>query len=475
LPKEVALESKYPPFHMNREDIINVTAGPSQLPLPVLEEAAEGLLNFRGTGMGITEISHRSPEFSVLTSDLKNAIRTHLDVPPTHDIIFTQGGGSLQFSAVVLNLLERHRRLFPDLREGERVMDYVLTGSWSVKAVKEAKKLANGATVNIVHDSRKLSSSGQRFEGIGSTKDWKFSPNPAFVYYCDNETIDGVQFGGYLSPNGETTGQAWFPVDRLPPDPVDPSRRIPLVGDHSSSFGSRPIPNLADHALIYAGAQKNLGPAGLTILIARKDLLVPASADSPRLIPTTLDYSVLAESNSLYNTPPMFSMYVSLLVLGHYARDGGLPAVAKRNVTKGNKLYTALSDAEKRGVFKLRVKDGSRSWMNVVFEVLGEGQEDRFFKAAAARGLRGFKGHRCVDIEHSAHSNLDNNNTSQVRWWCTLVVIQRGHRTAGRRHRGFPELIPARIIQPRYGCSSRVCGNPAGVKCWMFFFVCCIG
>ena len=384
----------------NREDIINVTAGPSQLPLPVLEEAAKGLLNYRGTGIGITEISHRSPEFSALVSDLKNAVRTHLDVPPTHDIIFTQGGGSLQFSAVVLNLLERHRRLFPNLPEGERVMDYILTGSWSAKAVDEAKKLANGATVNIVHDSRKLSSNGQKFEEIGSTKDWKFSPNPAFVYYCDNETIDGVQFGGHLSPSGESTAQSWFPVDSLPRDPLDLSRPIPLVGDHSSSFGSRPIPNLADHVLIYAGAQKNLGPAGLTILIARKDLLVPASADAPPcLIPTTLDYSVLAGSNSLYNTPPMFSMYVSLLVLEHYARNGGLDTVAKRNLAKGKKLYAALSEAEKRGVFKLRVKDGSRSWMNVAFEIPGEGKEDRFFKAAAARGLRGFKGHRCVEIE----------------------------------------------------------------------------
>jgi len=418
---------------LNRENIINVTAGPSQLPLPVLEEAAKGLLNFRGTGIGITELSHRSPEFSALTSDLKNAVRAHLDVPPTHDIMFTQGGGSLQFSAVVLNLLDRHRRLFPNLEQGERVMDYVLTGSWSVKAFKEAKKLANGATVNLVHDSRKLSSNGQSFEEIGPTDGWKFSPNPAFVYYCDNETIDGVQFGGHLSPNGEGAAQARFPVGRLPRDPLDPSRPVPLVGDHSSSFGSRPIPNLADHILIYAGAQKNLGPAGLTILIARKDLLVPASAETPRLFPTTLDYSVLSESNSLYNTPPMFSMYVSLLVLQHYAREGGLRAVTERNLVKGDKLYASLSEGEKRGVFKLRVKDGSRSWMNVVFEVPGEGQEERFFKAAAAKGLRGFKGHRCVDIEYLPFKCVD--RISQVGWWCTLIDIQHGHRTTGRCHR----------------------------------------
>lgn len=398
----------------NREDIINVTAGPSQLPLPVLEDAAKGLLNFRGTGMGITEISHRSPEFSALTSDLRNAIRTHLDVPPTHEILFTQGGGSLQFSAVVLNLLDRHRRLFPTLREEEHVMDYVVTGSWSAKAIKEAKKLANGATVNAVHDSRKLSANGQQYEAIGSIEDWRFSPNPAFVYYCDNETIDGVQFGGHLSPNGETAAPAQFPVDSLPPDPSDSSRPVPLVGDHSSSFCSRPIPNLADHALIYAGAQKNLGPSGLTILIARKDLLVPAPADAPRLIPTTLDYSVIAEGNSLYNTPPMFSMYVSLLVLEHYARNGGLPAVAKQNLAKGNKLYAALSEAERRGVFRLRVKDGNRSWMNVVFEVLGEGQEDRFFKEAAARGLRGFKGHRSVHIDFMPPSGVNDTFTGRL-------------------------------------------------------------
>lgn len=246
----------------------------------------------------------------------------------------------------------------------------------------------------IVHDSRKSSAEG-RFEAIGGpARDWAFSKNPALVYYCDNETVDGVQFEGYLSPNGDKSLEVAFPVDYLPRDPSDPTRPIPLIGDYSSSFFSRPIYRLADHALIFAGAQKNLGPAGLTILIARKDLLVPPMPGVNRAIPTTLDFSVLADSGSLYNTPPMFSMYVSLLVMQHYERNGGLPAVASANLAKGRKLYAALEEGERIGKYKLRVRDGSRSWMNVVFEVLGEGQEEAFIKEATKKGLRGFKGHR---------------------------------------------------------------------------------
>lgn len=382
---------------MKREEVINVTAGPSQLPLAVLEEATKGLLNFRGTGIGITEISHRSPEFSAMTNELRDIIRTHLGVPATHEILFTQGGGSQQFSAVVMNLLERHRRLFPDLKNEERVLDYIVTGSWSSKAAQEAKKVGDSAKINIVHDSRKLSESGQAFEEIGSAsvvKSWNFSKNPAFVYYCDNETVDGVQFEGYLSPNGDSSLEVSFPIDSLPRDPSDSSRPIPLVADVSSSFFSRPIYRIADHALIFAGAQKNLGPSGLTVLIARKDLLVPSMPGVNRTIPTTLDYSILATSGSLYNTPPMFSMYVSLLVMQHYERNGGLPEVASMNLRKGRKLYGALIEGEKKGFYKLRVKDGSRSWMNVVFEVVGEGQEEKFMKEATAVGIRGFKGHR---------------------------------------------------------------------------------
>ncbi|KAF8310563.1 phosphoserine aminotransferase [Clavulina sp. PMI_390] len=375
---------------MDRENIINVTAGPSQLPLPVLEEAAKGLLNFRGTGMGITEISHRSSEFGLMTNELRDIIRKHLEIPDSHEVLFTQGGGSLQFSAVVLNLLNRHKRLFPDLKQEERVMDYIVTGSWSSKAMKEGKKLGDGAPVNVVHDSRKLSASGSAFQEVGASTEWKFSQNPAFVYYCENETVDGVQFAGHLSPNADASLSVPFPVESLPRDPADSARPVPLIGDHSSSFFSRPIPHLADHALIYAGAQKNLGPAGLTILIARKDLLVPTT----NLMPTTLDYATLADSKSLYNTPPMFPMYTTLLVMQHYEREGGLPAVTARNAAKAEKLYAALTAGEQAGKFRMKVKDGSRSYMNVVFEVLGEGQEQKFIEAATKKGIRGFKGHR---------------------------------------------------------------------------------
>jgi len=275
-------------------------------------------------------------------------------------------------------------------------MDYVITGSWSAKAAEEAERLGGAAPVHVVQDSRALSADKKSFQQVAPTEGWRFSQEPAFVYYCDNETVDGVQFSGHNSRSGDSRARVSFPIDSLPRDPSDTTRFVPLVADYSSSFFSRPIPRIEDHALIYAGAQKNIGPAGLTILIVRRDLLMPPPPKAKSPIPTTLDYSVLAKGKSLYNTPPMFSMYVSLLVLRHFEARGGLPALATANVAKADKIYSALDAGEKQGVFKLRVNDGSRSYMNVVFEVLGEGQEERFIKEAVATGFRGIKGHRSV-------------------------------------------------------------------------------
>jgi phosphoserine aminotransferase len=366
-----------------RSQITNFGAGPSTLPDDVLEEASKGLLNYNQTGIGLTELSHRSKEFGALTKHLETLLRNHLSIPETHSVLFTQGGGSGQFSAVVLNLLARHRLLHPDLRDDERVMDYIVTGSWSQKAAEEASRLG-GARVNIVVDSRKTSKDGKSFDNIPPHAKWVFSAKPAFIYYCENETVDGVQFShDRASPQG-------FPHHLL----NDTS--VPLVADYSSSFMSRPIPRLADHALIFAGAQKNIGPSGLTILIVRQDLLVDTDS-AAKLgavpVPYTLAYKTLADSGSLYNTPPMFPMYVADLILERVRANGGLLRLESTNKRKAEKLYTTLEEGENKGLIKVKVQPGSRSWMNATFEVLG-GAEPKFLDGAQARGFQQLKGHR---------------------------------------------------------------------------------
>jgi phosphoserine aminotransferase len=364
---------------------INFGAGPSALPVSVLEEAAKGLLNFNGTGMGIAEISHRSKEFSSLLSDLELLIRTQLHVPPTHSILFTQGGGSAQFSAVVLNMLARHCLLFPDLKKEERVMDYVITGSWSKKATEEARRLCSGV-VNVAADARLHSKDGKTFDNIPGHETFKFSPNPAIIYYCENETVDGVEFSTDISSPSS------FPFHLLPTDTL-----LPLIGDHSSSFMARPIPRLADHAVVFAGAQKNIGPAGLTILIVRKDCIVDVDA-AAKLgaipVPLTMSYKRLADSGSLYNTPSVLPIYIAGLVLQRMKDHGGVDHYAELSKRKSEKLYAAVKEGEAMGILRRKVKEDAGSWMNVVFDVLGEGAEVRFLAGAEERGMKALKGHR---------------------------------------------------------------------------------
>jgi len=375
---------------MSTSRVINFGAGPSSLPQGVLKKAAHGLLNFKDTGIGIAELSHRSREFVAFLSNLESNIRTQLDVPPTHSIFFTQGGGTAQFSAVVLNLLARHRLLYPDLADDERVMDYVLTGSWSKKAYDEARRLSGGARVNLALDTRKYSKDGLSFDNVPPHGEYAFSPAPALIYYCENETIDGVQF----SP--DPVAQTSFPFARLP---RERGGLLPLIGDHSSSFMSRPIPHLAEHAVIFAGAQKNVGPAGLTILIVRQDCIVDVDA-AAKLgaipVPLTLSYRTLAQGKSLYHTPPALSIYITGLVLGHMHELGGLPYFEALNRRKAEKVYAAIRSGEERGVFQGKVQAGSESWMNVVFNVLGDSAEERFLARAEKAGMKGLKGHRSV-------------------------------------------------------------------------------
>jgi phosphoserine aminotransferase len=391
----------------NSARVINFGAGPSALPDSVLSESAKGLLNFENTGIGIAEISHRSPEFTAYISKVESLVRTQLDVPPTHTILFTQGGGTAQFSAVVLNLLARHRLLFPDLRHDQRNLDYVLTGSWSKAAHAEGTRLSVGgrwAKVNIVADAREYSKDSQSFDNIPPHSAYTFSENPAMIYYCENETVNGVQFrhdSDSVDEEGNSVNGT-FPFHLLPKD-----RLSPLVGDYSSSFMSRPIRRLADHAVIYAGAQKNIGPAGLTILIVRNDCIVDSDAAASFLsppdssgsgglpIPLTLAYRTLADSKSVYNTPPVLCIYISGLVLKRNAELGGVEYYENLNRKKMMKVYQALKEGEDRGLFKAHVKEEySRSWMNVVFVVLGEGKEKMFLQGAEEKGMKALKGHR---------------------------------------------------------------------------------
>jgi len=363
---------------------VNFGPGPSALPESVLIEATHGLLNFNGTGIGIAEISHRSKEFGVFLKETSQLIRDQLNVPTTHEILFVQGGGHGQFSAVVLNLVARHRLLHPDLPESERRLDYVLTGSWSCAALDEAQRLANGATVHIAADARVHSDDGKSFDNIPPHASYSFSQSPAFVYYCENETVSGTQFAPM-----EGTPHS-FPFHLVP-------KNAPLVGDYSSSFMSRPIQHLEDHAVIYAGAQKNLGPAGLTILIVRKDCLVDVDAAAKlggAPIPITMSYKWYADGESCPNTPPVFSIYVTGLVLKRNKALGGVGHYEQSNKRKQEKVYLILREGEAKGVLKAKVREGGQSWMNVTFGVLGEGAEARFLAGAEKRGMKGLKGHR---------------------------------------------------------------------------------
>lgn len=372
---------------MERSEIINFGAGPSALPTSVLEKANQGLLNYNGTGIGLVELSHRSKEFSDLNDNLELLIRSQLNVPSTHHILFTQGGGSMQFSAVVLNLLARHVLLHPNLQPNERVMDFVVTGGWSKKGAEEARRLSGGATVNIVVDGREHSLDGKSFDSVPSHSAWKFSEDPAFIFYCENETIDGVQ----ISDNEKDPSA--FPFHLMK------DKFTPLIGDYSSSFMSRPIPRIADHALIFAGAQKNIGPSGLTVVIVRQDLIVDADAAAKLggpAIPLTLSYKTLLDSKSLYNTPPMFSMYISQLVLQDIQERGGLGPLEIVNKRKQEILYSQLETYASKGIVRLKVQKGSRSWMNATFQFLDKDLEKKFLDLAEAKGLRQLKGHRSV-------------------------------------------------------------------------------
>jgi len=376
-----------------RDQTINLGAGPSSLPTDVLLEAAQGILDFQGTGMGLTELSHRSGTFKSVVDKAEADLRSLLDIPEDYCILFQQGGGTEQFAATALNLLAYHAIKNPTYYKLKNPQgppcDYLVTGSWTSKAQKEAKRL--GANARIALDSREHN--GGKFGVIPPVSEWKLSSVddlPAMLYYCDNETVDGVEFP---SPG--------FPVSDLPKEYRE---NVPLVADCSSNILSRPI-DVKAHSIIFFGAQKNVGPSGVTVVIARKSLVetdpdVGVPAGGPR-IPATLAYKNGADNASLYNTPPMFSIYASGLVFADLLKKkGGLSGATKRADEKSQAVYQVIDQSN--GLFVPTVKQASaRSRMNITFRICKQGQasqelEDLFVKRCGEKGIVQVKGHRSV-------------------------------------------------------------------------------
>lgn len=326
--------------------IYNFSAGPAVLPVEVIEEAQRNLLELPGVGMSVLEISHRSKTFDDIIQGCEADMRTLAKIPSDYKILFLQGGASLQFSMVPMNLLPQGGSA-----------DYIVTGVWGQKAVKEAKRVG---TVKIAG-----STEAEEFKRLPTQSELTLDPHAAYVHMTSNNTIYGTEFH-------------WLPE----------TGNVPLVSDMSSDIFSRPF-DVAKHALIYAGAQKNLAPAGVTLVIIREDML----KRSPASLHTMLSYAVHAENQSLYNTPPVFAIYVMRLVMTWLLKNGGLEAMDKSNERKAAKLYAEI---DRTGYYRGHAHKDCRSRMNVTFRLPSEDLEKKFAKEATAAGLDGLKGHRSV-------------------------------------------------------------------------------
>jgi len=326
--------------------IFNFAAGPAVLPEPVLEQASREMLDWHGCGTSVMEMSHRGKEFIGIAAAAEADLRELLGVPANYKVLFLQGGATLQFAAIPMNLLR-----------GKSSADYVNTGEWSKKAIKEAKRYCS---VNIA-----ASSEDKKFTYAPAQAAWKLDRNAAYVHVCTNETIGGVEFH-------------WIP------DTGD----VPLVADMSSHILSRPV-EVAKYGLIYAGAQKNIGPAGLTIVIVRDDLLGQALP----ITPSVLEYKAQSEADSMLNTPPTYGVYIAGLVFKWLKGLGGLKKMAELNSAKAQVLYEFLDQTE---FYYSPVEKGDRSLMNVPFRLRNESLNDEFLKQAKERSMVELKGHRSV-------------------------------------------------------------------------------
>jgi phosphoserine aminotransferase len=328
--------------------IFNFSAGPAVLPEPVLRKAQEAVWDAAGSGIGIMEHSHRGKVFDRIRDEAEQACRDLAGIPDDYDVLFLQGGASFQFSMVPMNLLP-----------ADRTADFLVTGVWAQKALKEHKIL--GRKVHVA-----ATGEATNFDRLPRAEDIRYSERPAYVHITTNNTIYGTQWST---------------------EPATPAG-VPLVGDTSSDMYSRPI-DVSKYALIYAGAQKNLGPSGVVLVIVRKDLVEAA----PKDLPTMLQYRTQAAEKSLYNTPPTFGIYVMGEVFKWIQAQGGLEAMAEHNERKAAKLYDYLDASD---FFHATAQPGSRSLMNVCFRAPTEELENRFIAEATKRGLDGLKGHRSV-------------------------------------------------------------------------------
>ncbi len=324
----------------------NFCAGPATLPESVLQQAREEMLDWRGTGMSVMEMSHRSDEFVEIAETAEQDLRELAGISDDYAVLFMQGGASSQFSAIPLNLL------------GDKSSaDYVNTGIWSKKAIAEAKRFGE---VQVV-----ASAEASGFASIPDVADWQTNPDAAYLHYTPNETIGGLEF-----------------------DFIPDTGSVPLVADMSSTMLSRPM-DFSRFGLIYAGAQKNIGPSGLVVVIVRKDLLGKARKEAP----TMLNYQVIADNGSMYNTPATYSWYLAGLVFKWLKAQGGVEAMGRINERKARKLYDFIDTSD---FYANPIEPRFRSWMNVPFTLADDALNSDFLKGADARGLLNLKGHRSV-------------------------------------------------------------------------------
>jgi len=328
--------------------VLNFSAGPAVLPESVLEQIQRDLIALPGVGMSILEISHRSKVFEGILAQADSDLRALAGIPSNYKVLFLQGGASLQFSMVPMNLLG-----------AGQTADYIDCGTWGEKAIAEAKKVG---TVNVA-----ASTKSDNYSRLPKQSELTLTPGAAYVHMTSNNTIEGTEY-------------------KTLPDVGD----VPLVSDNSSDIFSGPI-DVSRHGLIYAGAQKNIGPAGVTLVIIRDDLVARSSAN--KTLATMLNYSVHAENTSLYNTPPAFGVYAVGLVVKWLLGLGGLPAIAELNARKAGKLYAEI---DRTGYYRGTANKDDRSLMNVTFRLPSEALENTFVKQATAAGLDGLKGHRMV-------------------------------------------------------------------------------
>ncbi|MEK6805420.1 MAG: 3-phosphoserine/phosphohydroxythreonine transaminase [Pseudomonadota bacterium] len=324
--------------------IFNFSAGPATLPESVLNQVKDELLDWRGTGMSVMEMSHRDKPFMSIAAEAEKDLRELLGVPANYKVLFMQGGATAQFAVVPMNLLR-----------GKAGADYLVTGSWGAKAAKECGK----------YGKANVAAKPEKFTSVPAASSWKLDASAAYVHYTPNETIEGVEFHS-----------------------VPDTKGVPLVADFSSSFLSRPI-DVSKYGLIYAGAQKNAGPAGLTFVIVRDDLI----GQIHPACPSVFDYKTVAENESMLNTPPCMAWYISGLVFKWIKSVGGLAGMAQINQRKANLLYDYI---DSQAFYKNPVAKDARSWMNAVFTLPNEAMDADFLKGAVAAGLSGLKGHRSV-------------------------------------------------------------------------------